>query len=795
MNKKIALLTMAIIIIAMLVPLFKPAQASNGSRNSIEFVWYPGGVDTLYAALKYGQIDILDWDLTEQQKLDAEKDPNLLLAAYVANDMWELDINNNKTIATYGGDATSATAIPEVRKAIACVIDKTYIITNILGGFGIQIDAPVAALQTASWVDPSNVGANYPYKMNVTKAIDYLASAGFWGDGTWLHYPNDITIWGTAAGKTTQMTAGGQPLVVVIRNTDPLRLAVGRYVVSQLDGGPAGPTASVFYNNPRWAFWGRLGGAFGTTGTTCEGPRNYTSPKVMGAMDYNIYTGGWTVGRYPIYCFSLYHTMFCYPYRPNYVTGTKWATGNPNYKTQMDPILHNIMYAPNIACARGNCSLFTNFFVTNCVSISLWSDVRFNAWRKEVVGVVNMKGAGIINEYTFMNAYKAKAPGTPIIVGEPETWTLMNPLYSQYVYEQNYLSRIVGGTMVVNPYDISVDQPWMAQDWQTGTWFDAREDKTKTAVTYWFRKDCGCAAPVTGAFAGNFTATDFAANMWYTYAYNDSWQWGDTMDINHISIDNNYKVTVYFDDYSIWFLYEPIYPIMMPKNVLTSNTALCSSTTDAFLGSALYAPAGALPGYYEYAFTSNSVVEVITATKNGNPIYEDIDFYIRTGYDQSARCVFVPITVFTPGDVIQISYYYAKPGAANGTYLGPDLIGTTGVPCTLYSYSYVYPHDLSATSSLLIPNPYFFLPVPPLGEIDWRWYWQGTTKPRSGYYRIGILDVVRCTGAYCTRGDGVYNPDYFPGADLDSSDLGHIGILDLVTVTGKYARRFGSPAN
>jgi len=889
MNKKIVSLAMVILTVAMLVSFYKPVQATNGSRYNIEFVWYPAGVDSSYAALKAGAIDILDWSLTEDQMKDAEKDANLQLVKYASNSLWEIDINNNKTILTYGPSETSATAIPQVRQAIACLIDKpTAIIQNILHFYGVQIDAPVTASQTSVWADPSVVGSNYPYILNVAKAVDYLGSLGFndtngdnylefpsgWvnvvadsslsrylsalgnvysytygeplghTDGTqksfftqfypikagsvtvklnstlvppanytvnlatgeitfntapktcyivYATYTYDAnTVWGTSHGRSTKPS--DEPLVVVIRNTDPLRLAVGRYAVAQLDGGPSGPTASILYGNARWAHWNVNGGAFGTTGTTCEGPRTYTSPKVMGNHDYNLYTGGWTVGRYPTYCFSLFNTMFCYPYGANYVTGTEWAIGNPDYIAEMDPLSHDIYYCVNIPASIAACKIFTKYFVDNCVNIMLWSSASFNAWRKELCGVVNEQGYGIINDFTFLNAYKNTS--TPIIVGEPETWSMMNPMYAQYVFEQDYLGRIVGGTIAVNPYDISIDEPWMAQDWQVGTWFDDRTNSTKTAVTYWFRPDCGWAEPVSGTFEGFFNSEDFAANMWFTYAYSDSWQWADTMDINHINVTSNYQVTVYFDDYSYWFQYEPTYPIMMPATVITNDYQLCGNETDTFLGSDLATPVDALPGYKEYAFTSNSVVEVINATKNGNLIYEGTDFYIRTGYDQTARCVFVPVNAskFLSTDTIKITYYYAKTIVPGGsTTLGTIMVGSSGVPATLYSCGYVYPVTLSDSTSYLKSNPYFFLEVPPVGEIDWSWNWVGATKPRSGYYRIDILDVVLATTSYCHRGDGKYDPVYFPGADLDSYDLCHIGILDVTSITGKYYWTYGTP--
>ncbi len=56
-------------------------------------------------------------------------------------------------------------------------------------------------------------------------------------------------------------------------------------------------------------------------------------------------------------------------------------------------------------------------------------------------------------------------------------------------------------------------------------------------------------------------------------------------------------------------------------------------------------------------------------------------------------------------------------------------------------------------------------------------------------------DIVRAAAAYCTRGDSKFNPKYFPGADLDPSDLCHIGLFDLVVISGKFAKTFGMPSD
>lgn len=82
------------------------------------------------------------------------------------------------------------------------------------------------------------------------------------------------------------------------------------------------------------------------------------------------------------------------------------------------------------------------------------------------------------------------------------------------------------------------------------------------------------------------------------------------------------------------------------------------------------------------------------------------------------------------------------------------------------------------------------LETPPLGEIDWRWYWQNTVKPRGGHYAISILDLVKVAAAYGTRGDSKYDLEYLPAADIDPNDPCHIGIFDAVTLANAYGKNF-----
>jgi hypothetical protein len=764
------------------------------AKSDLNLAWYTGS-DPCFTALQDGQVDVMQWPLTEPQKALVEADPDLQLAAFAENGMFELDLNNNYTINDYP-TSLNPLSIEECRQAVAFLFDKDFAISNILHFYGTRIDAPVCFPQTTGWVNASVVSFdwdgsgvvepdedNYPYKHNPNAAAALLAGLGFNdtdGNG-WINYPDD-PMWLDAAGKdTTEM-----PLKVCIRIEDTVRQGYGELIESELENDLAAAVWPV----------GFVGGGWKTTGAAYEALRAVLSPIVMAAHNYHIYTGGWSLGRYPTYLFSLYSSMFWYGGGSNYVTGEgpdspHQAVPSHYAHPDYDAVLRPIYYTDSIANAQTASLLATGYHVQHCVSIPLFSYTSYYTWRKEMAAVVNMEGVGIINDYTFLADFRKG--GGPVTVGIANTWGVMNPLYSQWYFEYTWLDRISGGLISVNPYNLATDIPWMAKDWKASTWTDPRDGNEKTVVTFYLRSDAGAAAPVTGDFAGYFNVTDYEFSVWYNYRYDDDWQQSNFMDVHHLEVVDPYTVKVYFDDVSYWFTYAAGYPLIGPAKTL--EPLLCTSTTSTFLGSDL-AAVGVDPSYFEYQFTSECLVHVISATSTlKGALTEGVDFYIRAGYDVSpAHSVFVNLTNFAPTDSISITYYYANPDGSGGTFLGSNTLGANAWEQTEYAYNTHYPVDLSEDAAAMDVNPYFFL-SPIQGEIDWRWTTINPTGPypHSGYFQIFITDIVRCTAAYCSRGDGTWNPAYFPGADLDASDLCHIGILDLVTITGTYGQKFGTP--
>jgi hypothetical protein len=792
--KKYSIFVAAILIVSMLI-MISPVAAH--ARSHLDIIWYAND-DAAYAALKSDDIDFIQWSLTLEQLADAQLDPNLQVAQYVENGMFEFDLNNNDTIIDYP-TSLNPMHVLAVRQAVAFMIDKDYIMTGILFGLGSRIDAAVCYPQFNPWVEPGVVTFdwnangviepsedNYLYNYDPDSAAALLAGAGFSDTDAngYLNYPDD-PMWMDAQGIDTTL----MPLKIVIRNDHGDRLSAGRYLVSQLEGSAAVPGDSPLAN----AVWpgGAVGGDFDTTDVVWEQPRAVTSPMVMGNRNYHIYTGGWSFGRFPTYQFSLFHSMFWYPYGASYCSSDE----HPQY----DVYLENIWYAPTLAYSQLASRNATKYHVENCVNIPLWSYTSYVGWRKELSGMINMKGYGIVNDYTFLNAYRAPVVWSGTIrmgcVSGPDR---LNIIYSQWYFEYALLERVYHSLIAANPYNLESDTPWMCKDWVDDYWDDG--GVTKSKAIYYLRHDAGCAEPVTGNLVDFFDAYDYEFTVWYMYAFDAGWNWAGFMDVRYTKVIDASTVEVYFDDESIWFKYAPIWPMLGPQEILIP--LLCTQQQVVITAPAVGAETN-MTNLDEdgYGLAVEGVVKVISATSDiDGALVEGSDYYIRAGYDKFSHNMFVNLAV-TPGAQVTIDYWEAIDGAEAGIYLGSG-IGLDWTD-TMYSYGSHYPVAIEPSVggfAAMDKNEWFFCSAPQLGEIDWRWYWDSPggvnnhdltqTHPIHGYFRIEILDVVRATAAYCHRGDGPFDIEYFAGADMDANDLCHVGILDLVTITGKYARTF-----
>ena len=154
---------LAILLMTSIYMIPRPAKAQP--RSDLDIYWY-GSPDAAWTALINDEIDFIQWSLTEEQKAAAEENPDIQLASYAENGMFEFDFNNNCTIPSYP-NATNPMYNETVRKAIAFLIDKQHIIANsiFLDNNNSDINGSDGVIITHlnnNYIDTSNVGiANF----------------------------------------------------------------------------------------------------------------------------------------------------------------------------------------------------------------------------------------------------------------------------------------------------------------------------------------------------------------------------------------------------------------------------------------------------------------------------------------------------------------------------------------------------------------------------------------------------------------------------------------------------------
>ena len=750
MMKKTSILTSALLAALLLVSIYTVFPVKSEARNDVDVLFY-GSHEAAYGALIAGDVDFIQWSLTEEQRLAVEDMPDICVAGYSENGMMEFDINNNYTVPmTYPG-IQSPTSNKHFRRAISCMVDKTYIIDEILRGAAELLNVPIPVNSKSWWPTCALEGHPYEWEYNLTKAEEQLQLAGFIDtDSNGIrNYPSGWP--GAETGPDMD------PLIFYIRTEDK-RLDAGRYLASQLD-------------------------YFDIAYAPTEGTSDVCFPPVMDDRNYHIYTGGWSLGRYPLFLYNGFHESFWYEGGSNYVTGMN-SSNLPNYP-DYDKLSRLVYYTTGIAASQAAAKTAAALGWCDYVfNIPLWSYSSYVGWRKAMAGVINEFGYGYDNVYQFLKAYDTSGGGI-IKMGTISAPKAMNPLYSTWYYDYAVLDRVYNNLLMVNPYDLGTDQPGAAQDWEVGTWIDLHngtgEPQVKTKVTYYLRKDVGMVTP-DGAFVRNINAHDLEFSCWYIYAFSDGWNWADYSDVHHSVVVDDYTIEYYFDDASYWFYTAPQYPLLPKTELIDTLCKMSSVTIDGPLPADTFVKLG----------TTEQIVQV-TDDDLG------VAYNICGGYeDYEHNWIYLPDAL--PAGTYTIDYYTTDLEADGYFLAGLDWTQTW------YSFGPFYAIGITpgvGGSVSFNKNPYYWMgeSPPPLGEVDWRYVWDtpgnvaGPEIPGrdSGYYETSIFDVVKATGCYGHIGYGPYDPIYFPGADLDKTDLGTIGIYDIVSITGKYGMTWGQP--
>jgi hypothetical protein len=713
-----------------------PVAAVKGPRSDDMTIYYYADMESAYAALTVRDIDAVGYELTADLYVNATADPSIVVGPVADAGFYQVDINNNYTMPEYPG-IESPTYRVEMRQAIAYLTPKDRIVSECCAGFACRIDQPLAyALR--GWRNQScwYEDGTYPYEYNSSAAAAVLDAGGF-RQGNTTNPDYDPLYPGSAEYLRTYPLDHPQkpgqdldPLQVYVRSDDLRRLLAGRLLDENLRKLGV-PTDRHEFWHPGWP------------------------PTDTG--DFHLYTGGWSVGRFPgVTLYEFYHSSGYYPYGPNYVTGVN-ATGDPNYQ-HLDALLEAARFPDTYEEAVAATKLAAGYMTELCITIPLFSAKAYWAWRTDLLGLVNMAGVGPENGYTFLNAYKLD--GSAIRYGLKTAPVALNIFYSMWYYDYQNLDRMnLYGGFDTPPYDLSLDQPAFATTRLVDTWDDG--GTTKTKITYTYRPDGSFVEPVTGNQLANVNASHVYASIWYHFQLGDGWHYTDVEEVHHLNLTGPNTVDIYFDSYSYWHAYAAQPPIMSFHLLRQGTLSAVRAESISFTG----------PGYLGLTYKPFWV----TSISGLGGLVQGTDWEIVRVAGGHAD-----VYIYKAGTgTVDITYYSAEDatGFTPGNLPYPDCFEGAG---PWYAITFTLHGSLR-----LRKNPFYYVDTPLLGEIDW-------VRKSNGCYKLDIYDVVKAAGAYGSQATGVPSTNWVAGADFAPAG-GKIDIFDIVTITGPYGQEFDLP--
>jgi ABC-type transport system substrate-binding protein len=494
----------------------------------------------LFTGLVSDQVDVMCAPLSKSQYNQAIIDPNLQLAPVSLNDMYDLDMNNNRTIQTYP-DWRSPTNYTEFRRAMAFCVDKDGLIANTVLGFGTRIDTPLPRRNYEWWVnfDVSKYGPsgelldNYPYDYNTTKALEILYSNGwynttFYPSFTALKAAYDSGALEAAAGTdhgaiypSDHEKAGepADPLIGYARTDVVPRLELGRQVTRDLR-------------------------KMGILVSLTEATSGVIYPQIYLERDFHFYTGGWDFGtqRFPSEL-SIYMSDQIYSGGTNYV-----CFSDPEYDYWADRFFNATSFSDAMTAAL-ECQ---RVLVERAASVWVYSTKTYEAYRTGWLNMINMRGGyGFNNQWTYLFSHHEDYPVVNTTrVGIVQFMSMgFDPLMDP---PNEVLESVFSHLMYVNPYKPNIlgkspiggDLPWLAKDWQY--WVD---DSNRAHVE--FALESG----IVWHDGVEFTAYDVNYTIWLIKSTPASWYYPYVANVNETIIHGAYDIEVVFNVPSILSLY------------------------------------------------------------------------------------------------------------------------------------------------------------------------------------------------------------------------------------------------
>jgi ABC-type transport system substrate-binding protein len=372
-------------------------------------------------ALEAGEIDLMDWDVPADMVDEFSTNPELQLLEFDDLGLYEIDINHR----------VWPTQDIWFRRAVAHSLNKTYIVRDVMEGYGTELASPVPPVLTGwtnEYLSPGNESKYWYYSYNTTRALEVLTDQGYYQSGGDLYYPT--TYPAAVADKIVNCT-------LYIRQDDPYRKAAGEQIRDNLLAMGVNVYAPVVEKS------------------VC-----YT--RVMVEYNYSLYTGGWSLGRDPDHLYDLYSgdvDTYPAPWSYNYP-----GFDNDSYNDAVDQLKFN----SSLDVCLENAWLAQQYMAEQVGIIPMFSKkgvIAGSAWYDDIIN-----GVGGLQQSYYWALLRMHHNSTPyggtINWGFKSNIESLNPIHAEWVWDWQVLNNIYEGMYYANPYDLSEDiTGGLAESW------------------------------------------------------------------------------------------------------------------------------------------------------------------------------------------------------------------------------------------------------------------------------------------------------------------------------------------
>jgi len=305
----------------------------------------------------------------------------------------------------------------------------------------------------------------------------------------------------------------------------------------------------------------------------------------MADKDFNMYTGGWSLGVDPDHLILWNWDFYWHPGRPYNYAGVNDALLN-DYS-------YGVMYANDFTEAKTNAWLFQERFATIAASVPLWSyagskamsrlytggntwtpvtpDDGENAYRgKYWDGAVSVSGYGVDSGWSFMNMHpRGVERGDKMTIRwafKTSDLRSFNPVYAEWLWDWNVLGLQFDSLLARNPYNLAEFMPMLAESYEVGT-YEHPVYGTSTKIKFTLRPDATWSdgTPIT------------VADVYFTFVELDDilaarglpppWWISNVMDILSFSILDPYNFEVLLDVKTVFAIGWIGGNIILPKHI------------------------------------------------------------------------------------------------------------------------------------------------------------------------------------------------------------------------------------